>query len=474
MKSEQDINHLCKKFTDLSMQEIEVLLDQAQLLVQISMEEQVDVFINCMCKNKKETLTVAFSHCDDSVYNMSTIGYVIRETDEPAVFRTVYYGVETKDVKAVSYVTTQGNMIIQHAIPIKCGDRTIGALVRERPITLEMQEEIESVKKRWMPTNSEQYSYLKNLDLLAECVDSAVIILNQDGYVVYRNIQAATIYLDYGYIHDILGKKYSEISIHGEVSVSPGIENAYREGEFTCIGNYYRIKQYCYLANEYFFILLISDVTKEKQNEESLVLKSVAIREAHHRIKNNLQTISSLLEMQYRRVSSGEAAAALQDAMVRIMSISTSYEALLIRGMDMVSLRSVVLKIRNKFMDLIVDSPLEIQITVRGDDFDTDADTSTNIALVINELLQNSFKYAFVGRKGGNIDITITERPVYSELEVTDDGIGFDISNTENAKSSLGLQIADNIIKSKLKGRLDIQSSEKGTTVKFDFKTYKK
>jgi len=473
MRSEQDIRHLCRKFTDLNDDDIQVLLQKSRQLELISEAEQLDVFINCMCKNKKETVTVAFTHCENSVYNISTLGYIIREEDEPAVHRTMRCGMVSKDIKAISYVTTAGNMIIQHAEPIFNGEKVVGAIIRERRFCPELLEEKEA-KGSWLPADCETYPYLKNLTILSECVCEGVIVLNQEKKVVYRNPQAAKIYVDYGYIYDIMGKSYEEISMHGRLDVGPGIQKARQEGEFTCIGNHYKLKQFCYLDQEYFYILVISDITQEKRNEENLVLKSVAIREAHHRIKNNLQTIQSLLEMQCRRIQSKEGVMALQDAMTRIMSISTSYESLLIRGMDRVSLYDVIVGIQNKFMALIEDSPLEIEISVNGDDFDIDADTSTNIALVINELIQNSFKHAFVGREGGHIDITITERPVYSEIQVSDNGSGFDTSVVHNPQDSLGLQIAENIIKNKLKGRLDIRSNESGTTMLFDFRVYKK
>lgn len=96
------------------------------------------------------------------------------------------------------------------------------------------------------------------------------------------------------------------------------------------------IKEYCYCHDYeekvYFYISIIHDITQEKLKEEDLVLKSVAVREAHHRVKNNLQTIYNLLDMQRRRLSNQSAKNALIEAMSRISSISSAYEILSKKG----------------------------------------------------------------------------------------------------------------------------------------------
>jgi two-component sensor histidine kinase len=196
-------------------------------------------------------------------------------------------------------------------------------------------------------------------------------------------------------------------------------------------------------------------------------------REAHHRIKNNLQTIHSLLDLQRRRTSSIECGEALSDAMNRILSIATTHEILVKSGIDSVSLIDVIKRLSNYFLNSIAETSKQISVIVEGDNFDVDSGTSTSISLVINELLQNSFKYAFPDRQRGNIYIHVKEIPVYSKITISDDGVGFDQEKIRNDKNNLGLQIVQNIVKNKLKGRLDICSNKEGTTITFDFKTYK-
>jgi len=468
----ENIAHLCAKNTVLTEEDIKILAKTSEQLIAIAQTEKLDVFINCMCADGNGCITVSQALCDDTMYNMSTVGLIIRGEDEPAVLRTLRYGIETRDMWATSYTTTAGNMIVQRVSPIKNGDVTIGALIRERRL---LQAEVDSWSREspWIPVNYGQYPYLKYSEWLAECVHEAVIIVDEDGIVVFRNQQAKIIYHEYGYIYDIMNKPYNSISMHGNLVVGAGIENAFHEEELSTSGHYYHIKQYCYYDNSFFYIIILRDITQEKEKEENLVLKSVVLREAHHRIKNNLQTIYNLLDMQRRRVSAQESVTALGEAMGRIMSIASSYEMLMMRGTEQISITDTIRMVIDKFMVLIKDVKTEIEVSITGDDIGVDADCATDIVLVINELLQNSFKYAFVGKEKGHISICLLERPLYSEITVADDGVGFDWDKKLVQSDGMGLQIARNIVINKLKGNLSCQSDSSGTKITFDFKCHK-
>ncbi len=96
-----------------------------------------------------------------------------------------------------------------------------------------------------------------------------------------------------------------------------------------------------------------------------------------------------------------------------------------------------------------------------------DSDKATSIALVVNEVIQNCLKYAFVGRGRGSIIVEICKGATYSNISIRDDGVGYNVDNV--ATISLGSKIIQRIVEDKLKGKLTIQSSENGTIVLFDF-----
>jgi two-component sensor histidine kinase len=110
----------------------------------------------------------------------------------------------------------------------------------------------------------------------------------------------------------------------------------------------------------------------------------------------------------------------------------------------------------------------ELIINLMGDDFKISSDKSTSIALIINELLQNCIKYAFIGKEKGQIDIKIERGDLYSTISIIDNGIGFDINHMK--KNSLGFTIVESLVQDKLYGNIKINSDKSGTKVLFDFK----
>ena len=97
-----------------------------------------------------------------------------------------------------------------------------------------------------------------------------------------------------------------------------------------------------------------------------------------------------------------------------------------------------------------------------------DSDIATSVALIINELLQNSLQYAFQDRETGLVRIVVTRGELYSRIEVIDDGSGYDVENVRTDR--LGLSIVQTMVKDKLRGNLGIESGDGGTHVTFDFK----
>lgn len=199
-----------------------------------------------------------------------------------------------------------------------------------------------------------------------------------------------------------------------------------------------------------------------------LILKSVAISEIHHRVKNNLQTIASLLRLQSRRIEDLAVKKAFDESINRIHSIAVTHEILAQKGVDNIDIKEMLTRITDNFKLYSQDAQTEIEFNVGGDEFTVDSDMATSIAMVVNEILQNSLEYAFVDKTKGCIDIKIQRGKIYSTVSITDDGVGFDVNKVRTG--SLGISIVKSIIKDKLGGIFDMASSENGTKVVFDFK----
>lgn len=191
-------------------------------------------------------------------------------------------------------------------------------------------------------------------------------------------------------------------------------------------------------------------------------------REIHHMVKNNIQMVASLLSLQSRKSSSSEVKKALQETISRVLSIASVHEMLLntVDG-KYVSLKLLLNKIRLNALSL-VGSDKDITISVCGDDLCVEAAKATSIALVANELVTNSLKYAFTDIDSGRIDITVKSGNLYSTISVEDNGKGFNFYDWN--RESLGLSLANLTVKDKLNGDLRFSSDSSGTKIMFDFK----
>jgi two-component sensor histidine kinase len=222
---------------------------------------------------------------------------------------------------------------------------------------------------------------------------------------------------------------------------------------------------------------LVRDVTDLRRLDRLLLSKDAAIREVHHRVKNNLQTISSLLRLQARRLEPGKGQEALREAERRVRSIALVHEILSREPGDEVPFDEIIGSLVRMAEDSVV-SGARIDIEVTGDLGEVDADVATPLAVVLAELLQNAVEHAFPGVGAasgdevdggveGHVALVLDHSRGHLRLTVRDDGCGlpagFDIDRT----SSLGLSIVRDLVTSQLGGSIAMESIG-GTLVTID------
>ena len=200
------------------------------------------------------------------------------------------------------------------------------------------------------------------------------------------------------------------------------------------------------------------------ENKEELL----EMREIHHRIKNNLQLVSSILNLQALTCQDETASAILQDGISRIHSISAIHEILVGQADEQsyVSIRSLLDRLIHEIRDLY-ETGDEIRIILSGDDLELTLHAATSVAIVVNELLTNSLKYAFKEKESGTVIISVLKGSQFHTVTVKDDGCGFDPAMV--SPDSLGLELIRNTVKERLGGILHVFSDENGTRVSFDF-----
>jgi len=209
-------------------------------------------------------------------------------------------------------------------------------------------------------------------------------------------------------------------------------------------------------------LILLRDVTDLRSRDRELVTKDATIREIHHRVKNNLQTVAALLRLQARRINVPEGRLALEEAVRRVGSIAIVHETLSQTFDEFVDFDQVADRLRLMVAEV---SSQGVQVTSsRVGTFGTlPAETATPLAMVLTEVLQNSLEHGFGDHPG---TIVVTARRLVGRLHVTieDDGVGlpdgFDLDNS----TSLGLSIVRTLVESELDGTLEMGVNPGGGT----------
>jgi PAS domain S-box-containing protein len=205
------------------------------------------------------------------------------------------------------------------------------------------------------------------------------------------------------------------------------------------------------------------DITDRKRSEEKLVSslqeKEVLLREIHHRVKNNLQLITGLLDMTRMRTKDETTTAILTDMMLKIQTMAQIHTRLYeSKQFGKIGLTSQVRDQVAALSNIYSHKGHEISCEIHADEIFLPVDQALPCALVLNELLSNSYKHAFKGKKHGKIDVFAVQENDHIRITVKDDGIGmppdFDIDHT----SSLGMKLIRTLIRHQLKGSLYINS----------------
>lgn len=191
-----------------------------------------------------------------------------------------------------------------------------------------------------------------------------------------------------------------------------------------------------------------------------LAAGAAVVREMHHRIKNNLQTVAMLLRMQESSPDGKSPADMLHASIGRILSIAAVHEVLSRQGFRMVDIRQVIERIVRLTAQHMIPPGLQADITVEGESLLLPSRPATSLALVINELVQNALEHAFDGRAEGRIQILLNRTPEDMLVEIRDDGVGFD---PEAPLPHLGLEITRTLVRDDLCGTLAFHSDAAGT-----------
>lgn len=343
--------------TDLSKEDVGVLLDVSKILPMIADLIGGDVFIDCMQQEDQKLYVAAQSGPKDisSVYLSQVEGFTAEPENEPAIYRAMETGVPMRDIKAV---TQEEKIVSQNAVPIfNDTDDVIGVLIAERDISAELQRE----------------------------------------------------------------QKYRAFEQRTERSLMEDMEDGH-----------YRIQ------------------------------------ELYHRVKNHLQMIMSIMNLQAKKCSNPEVRDILSENVSRMLNLSSIYELFMSGDSDQISLKQYLEKLRLNISSMNQKEKM-IEIVLEGEDIIVPQSKVTDIAIVVNELVTNAYKHAFSGRTRGTIKIVLKKGDEFSAIVIQDDGIGITGGGDKSNEKSMGMTLVKMIVREKLNGKVYLDSGSHGTTATFDF-----
>jgi two-component sensor histidine kinase len=213
--------------------------------------------------------------------------------------------------------------------------------------------------------------------------------------------------------------------------------------------------------------VIVRDVTDLRRRDRLLLSKDATIREVHHRVKNNLQTISSLLRIQGRRLDNEEAKMAIDESVRRIRSIALVHETLSRAAGEELEFDQILRQLTRMAEEGLVMPDRAVQFGVEGDAGELRAEVATPLALVLTELLQNAVEHGYPdGHGGGRVRIVLENDGVELCVRVQDDGVGLPPGFSLEGNSSLGLTIVRALVDTEMSGTMIMESAgDDGGTV---------
>ncbi|CAB4362749.1 unannotated protein [freshwater metagenome] len=216
-------------------------------------------------------------------------------------------------------------------------------------------------------------------------------------------------------------------------------------------------------------LLLLRDITEVRKRDKLLLSKDATIREIHHRVKNNLQTISSLLRLQGRRLNSEEAKAAVAESVRRIRTIALVHETLSREPGDDVAFLEIVRPLLRLAEEGLQSPDRPARFTVQGEGGRLPSTIATPLSVVLTELLQNAVDHGFPeGSAGGDVVVVLTttqEGGIATgedtlHIRVINDGRGLEPGFELNKATGLGLSIVRTLVTTELDGTISMRAGQ--------------
>ncbi|HET9690970.1 MAG TPA: sensor histidine kinase [Acidimicrobiales bacterium] len=400
-------------------------------------------------------------HLDDLV------GSLLSADDRPLVTRAWQIGSVVEGEVAIRSRNERGRLV---CIPVRWQDELVALMTREsalsvgrRPGELErVYVEVFDRLARMISAGEFPFPVDEVLTGEAPRVGDGVMVLDASGRVDYASPNAVNAMHRLGAYSGIEGMLLDEAGLQqGAVHLAyatrlPASEEV-SHGDVALVLRVVPLLDRSAVTGA---LVLLRDVSELRRRDRLLLSKDAAIREVHHRVKNNLQTISSLLRLQSRRLPQGEARHALEESERRVRSIALVHEILSRDTTDAVDFGDILPSLVRMAEDLgSADRP--VRISTEGGAGQLPSALATPLAVVLTELLQNAAEHAFPGDEAGRtveVHVSFARLPDTLAVTVRDNGDGLPEGFTLDDSSSLGLSIVRSLVGSQLGGSITMRN----------------
>jgi len=403
---------------------------------------------------------------NQTLYREDLVGRIIDETERPFVARAWRLG---EIVEGEVMVTSPGERARLQCIPVNHRGRQVAVMTRESAPTVGRRPgELERVYvetfdrfARMLVSGEFPFEGDDSPPQDAPRVGDGVMLLDEGGRVEYASPNAVTALHRMGMYSNTEGLRLEELGVH-----TSGIERAFsthlpvtEEIEAPDVIVAVRCLPLLDRQRVTGAVLLVRDVSELRRRDRLLVTMDATIREVHHRVKNNLQTISSLLRLQARREPPGSGRTALEEAERRIRSIALIHEILSRETGGSVDLNEIIVQLVRVAEEGVFSSDVAVRFRVHGDGGVLPADIATPLGVVLTELLTNAAEHAFPPGwsqpEGAYVLVSLTNTGTELLVRVHDNGIGWPVGFDIASTPSLGLSIARSLVVSQLNGTLE-------------------
>jgi two-component sensor histidine kinase len=394
----------------------------------------------------------------------SRAGTTLTPDDEPEAYRALESG---EVVAGNRRRTTRGMQYVTTAYPM--GTPAFAVIIRD--LTQQVVDAPGTMERQFMALAEDLLQMMRGGPLsevetgmpfsTTRRAGDGVMRVDAKGLVAYASPNAVNILRLTGVEGSLTGTRAVEMP-GGAEAIGPVLASAGAlQREVSVAG---RVLLYRTVALETGAAVLVEDITDARRRDAELKVKEATIREVHHRVKNNLQTISSLLRIQSRRSDSVETQRSLAEAVERVGSMAVVHEMLSASTDETVDFGEAARTVVDMVRQGLAGRGGDVEVDVDGTLGRVPASVATSLALVTAELVHNAIEHGLDEQGGGHVAVKMRRQPDELQLSVRDDGRGLPADFDPATSAQLGLAIVRTIVEDDLRGTLTFRRG-RGTTV---------